>query len=126
MQHKKDNDVQGCLSTYDKLWQRWQEERVTRQQHASRVRTLLQKKGPAIFRRFGIQRVWLFGSVQENRSGKEADVDLLVIPLENSCFWQCKRDLETALLCPVDLYSNKDDPLFVKKIKERGERIYEI
>ncbi len=68
----------------------------------------------------------LFGSAAENRSRTDSDIDLFVRPLKGDNYWDFIRELEDALDLPVDVYTDTDDEIFVKKILERGEVIYKI
>jgi len=83
------------------------------------------RAGDAGLERYGVQKVVLFGSVAEGRCGPRSDVDLLVQPVSNEHYWGLRRDLEDALGVPLDLYTDRDDPEFVKKIVARGEVVYE-
>jgi predicted nucleotidyltransferase len=78
-----------------------------------------------IFQKYGIRKAILFGSVFDNRSGKSPDVDLLVIPLPDDEYWQCRYELEDALECSVDLCGQEDDSWVTQKILLRGNVIYD-
>jgi predicted nucleotidyltransferase len=52
-----------------------------------------------------------------------SDLDLLVIPVTAENYWPLRRDLEAVVDRPLDLYTQDDDPDFVRKIMERGEPI---
>lgn len=86
---------------------------------------LIKEKGTSIFKRYGIKRVVLFGSIVKRNLSRFSDVDLFVMPLEKERYWDFSRELEGALEVPIDLYTQDDDPGFVEKIKSRGETIYE-
>ena len=62
----------------------------------------------------------------DNRVHDHSDIDILVMPLDNSLFWQMRAELEEVVNAPVDLYTDRDDPQFTQKIVERGVKIYEI
>jgi hypothetical protein len=51
---------------------------------------------------------------------------MLAMPVAAEAFWSLRRDLEAALGQRLDLYTQHDDPEFVRKIMERGELIYEV
>lgn len=112
--------------TYKKLKEKWKRERLAKEKQAKKMKTVLLKKGVPVFKRFGIQKVVLFGSVADNRSGERSDIDLLVIPLSAESFWNCRRELEQELDFPIDLYTQDDDQTFINKILQRGEVIYEV
>ena len=79
-----------------------------------------------VLKKYGIKKAYLFGSVQENRARRGSDLDLYVQPLDNKHYWRFQLELEEILGLTVDLHTDKDDPLLVKKILGRGEKIYEI
>jgi predicted nucleotidyltransferase len=54
-----------------------------------------------------------------------SDIDIYVEDLEAKRYWDLWRELEELANQPVDLYCQLDDPVFVEKIKKRGELIYE-
>ncbi len=111
---------------FNKLKQKWETRKQQIRNRSAHMRSILLKKGPEIFREYGIRKVYLFGSVQEGRSVTTSDIDLLVIPLPAEHYWTCWRKLEEMTGFPVDLYTITDDTLFVQKIMQRGELIYEI
>ena len=76
--------------------------------------------------RYGVRKAWLFGSVAAGAAGPASDLDLLVTPVSAQDYWSLRRELESALDWPLDLYTQDDDPVFVRKIMERGELIYEV
>lgn len=86
---------------------------------------LLVEKGEPLFRKYGIEKVYLFGSVVDQRCCQTSDLDILVFPLSGEKYWHLRHDLEKALEIPIDLYTDTDDALFVKKIISRGSLIYE-
>ncbi len=111
-------------SMFEKLKERWikeQKERVENSQ--KRVQEL--KGLIPIFQKFSIQRAYLFGSVSNNSCGSGSDIDLYIEILDNKLYWEILRDLESACSYDIDLYTQSDDPQFIKKIKERGIKIYE-
>jgi predicted nucleotidyltransferase len=57
---------------------------------------------------------------------ESSDVDILVASLGNDKYWEFLHELEETVNFSIDLYTDKDDPVFVKKIMERGEVFYEI
>ena len=70
--------------------------------------------------------VLLFGSVLTHRSTPTSDIDLLVVPLSAVDYWKFHHELEQSLGYPVDIYTQEDDPVFVQKILQRGEVVYEV
>ena len=111
---------------FDKLKQRWERDRIRWQEGSALRQKLLRENARPIFKKFRISKVVLFGSTAENRSRTDSDIDLFVRPLKGDNYWDFKRELEDALDLPVDVYTDTDDEIFVKKILERGEVIYEI
>lgn len=85
----------------------------------------LLKNGVPILKRYGIGKAILFGSLQHGQSHDQSDIDLLVFPLASKQYWVFRYELEQALDFPVDVYTQTDDAVFVRKMTERGETIYE-
>ena len=52
-------------------------------------------------------------------------VPIFVRPLPGDDYWDFIRELADTVGIPVDVYTDTDDAVFVKKILERGEVIYE-
>ncbi len=111
---------------FDKLKQRWERDRIRRQEDSALRQKLLRENARPIFKKFRISKVVLFGSAAENRSRPDSDIDLFVRPLQGDNYWDFIRELEDTVELPVDVYTDTDDEVFVKKILERGEVIYEI
>ena len=78
-----------------------------------------------IFKKYGITKAYLFGSIQKRSCLPHSDIDLYVEFLERHQYWNMWRDLEEMANHPVDLYCQFDDSIFVEKIKRRGELVYE-
>ena len=114
------------MPTYEKLKQRWQAEQMARAQQAEARKAAILTKGISIFKKFGVQKVVLFGSVADNSSGETSDLDLLAAPLSAKNYWACRHELEQAVEYPIDLYTQDDEQTFVAKILQRGEVIYEV
>ena len=114
------------MMKFDKLKQRWERDRIRRQKDSALRQKLLREKARPVFKKFRISKVVLFGSAAENRSRPDSDIDLFVHPLLGDNYWDFKRELEDTVGLPVDVYTDTDDEVFVKKILERGEVIYEI
>jgi predicted nucleotidyltransferase len=116
------------LSAFDlsRIERRWRREGAERTARSAERRRRLLVEGVAVLRRYGVRAAWLFGSVAEGTARQESDVDLLSIAVTASDYWGLRRDLEAVLGCPVDLYSQDDDPIFVRKVMDRGELIYEV
>jgi predicted nucleotidyltransferase len=108
------------------LKQKWERARIRRKEESSLRKKLLKEIAPHLFQKYGITRVILFGSAAENRSRPDSDIDLFVQPLPAELYWDFRRELEDMVEIPVDVYTDSDDKVFVKKIQERGEVIYEI
>ncbi len=110
---------------YDKLIQRRERHRRDMMRQSEEMMFRIKEKGIPVFKRYGIRRVILFGSIIRQNLSKFSDLDMLVIPLENERYWDFNRELEGVLKIPLDIYTQNDDPGFVEKIKSRGETIYE-
>lgn len=107
------------------LKQRWETERREATRRSETLKSLLMEKGIPILKRYGVEKVVLFGSIAEGTCHDNSDIDLLVLPLSAERFWRCLSDLQQSIGRQVDLYTQSDDPVFVKKILERGKTIYE-
>ncbi len=110
---------------YHKLKQKWAADAIKRKQDSYKLKLRLLSEGVPIMKRFGIRKAVLFGSVQNGRCSDHSDVDLLVFPLAGKQYWAFRHELEQAMAFPVDVYTQDDDPGFIKKVGERGEVIYE-
>lgn len=111
---------------YNKLKQKWLFERVKRKERAEKMVTAIIEKGKPVFKKFGFDKVVLFGSIADERSSETSDVDLMVFQLRKDQYWECRHELEQSIGLPVDLYTQDDDVKFVDKILTRGKIIYEI
>lgn len=111
---------------FEKLKQRWREERSGKVEEARRRRALLLTRAKPVFEQYKLSKVVLFGSVAEGRCRKHSDTDLYVHPLAGLKYWDFVHDLEEAVQHPVDVYTEGDDRIFIDKIQDRGQVIYEI
>jgi predicted nucleotidyltransferase len=111
---------------YEKLKQKWLNDKQKRINRAAELKTALLTRGEPIFKKYGIRKVVLFGSVADERSGRASDIDILVQPLSADKYWDFRRELEDEINATVDIYTDSDDHVFVKKILSRGETVYEI
>lgn len=108
------------------LRQRWETERREAIRRSESIKLELVKKGVPILQRYGVQKAILFGSIAEGASRIDSDIDLLAMPLPAEKYWRCLFDLQQNLERRVDLYTETDDPVLVRKIFERGEILYEF
>jgi predicted nucleotidyltransferase len=111
---------------FEKLKEKRAVERQKRKIRSERFKSLLLQRGITIFKRFGIRRVIVFGSVADGVCSEMSDIDILVMPLRNCQYWDFRHELEEAVGLPIDLYTDFDDPILVEKIISRGEPIYEV
>ncbi len=111
--------------SFERLKRRWQAESDARKALSASLRMVVRERCPPIFARFGVEKAVLYGSVAEGKADRGSDVDLLVMPLGNDVYWELMHELEEVLDRPVDLYTDRDDPTWVRKILERGEVVYE-
>jgi len=111
---------------YKKLKKRWLSDKLERRKISEGLRSEVISKGMSLFIKFGVEKVVLFGSVVDERAGEASDIDILVMPLSNDQYWQCRHELEQVINYPVDLYTQDDDQKFVSKVLARGEVIYEV
>lgn len=112
--------------TFEKLKERRTAERKIRKIRSDRVKSLLLERGRDVFKKFGIRKVIVFGSVADGVCGEKSDIDILVMPLSNKRYWNFRHELEEAVDLPIDLHTDSDDPILVEKIISRGEKIYEV
>ncbi len=110
----------GTFSKFEATLRRKQAERETR---SVELRLRLIEKGVAVLKKYAVREAWLFGSVAAGKADSGSDLDLLVVPVEAADYWPLRRDLEEVLGCPLDLYTQADDAVLVRKVVERGERI---
>lgn len=111
---------------FEKLKQRWTQEQEERKRRSSKIEDLLILRGRPVFEKYAIQKVVVFGSVADDRSRCDSDIDILVSPLKNREYWAFRHELEEAVDMPIDLYTDTDDSIFVKKVLSRGKVLYEI
>ncbi len=111
---------------YDKLQQKWLFNKHKMKTQAEEMMATVIIKGRPVFKKYGFNKVILFGSISEGISSRNSDIDMLVIPLLKDQYWQCQHELEQIIEFPIDLYTQDDDPKFVDKILKRGKVIYEI
>lgn len=104
---------------------RWQRAAEQARVAARKRREALQRAAIPVLARYGVQKAVLFGSVKSGSSHPHSDIDLLIMPLEQTLYWDAKHELEEATGYPIDLYTQADDPTLVQKILARGEVIYE-
>ncbi len=122
---KNHRDIDNSSDVFSQLKKRWNKQLSEQQNRASQRRSALIDNGTAIFKKYSIKKAFLFGSVLEKRCTINSDIDILIIPLNEADYWKIRFDLEEAIGFPIDVYSQSDDPQFIKKIMERGEVIYE-
>jgi predicted nucleotidyltransferase len=111
---------------FSHLKEKWDKDRESRVRDSARIKQLIRDRGTSVFKKYGIAKAVIFGSLAEERYSQTSDIDILVKDLSNEKYWEFRRELEEALDIPVDLYTDKDDPNFVTKILSRGELIYEV
>ena len=100
--------------------------RERRKIRSEQLKSLLLERGLSVFKKFGIRRVIVFGSVADGVCDDMSDLDILVMPLKNSRYWDFRYELEESVDLPIDLYTDLDDPIIVEKITSRGETLYEV
>jgi predicted nucleotidyltransferase len=114
------------MATFEKLKKKWASEKLARKRLSQSMRDAIIEKGQPVFRRFQIEKVFLFGSVLDSRSHEGSDIDILVSPLPRSAYWSFKHEMEETVGFTIDLHTQDDDPKFVRKVIERGEIIYAV
>lgn len=116
----------AIVMPFAKLKNRWALEREQRKTRSKTIKCLLLEQGKAVLEKFGVSKVILFGSVADNLCREKSDLDILVTPLSNDKYWEFRHELEEAIGVQIDLYTENDDPVLVKKILSRGEILYEV
>jgi len=109
---------------FEKLKAGWLEAEGVQRREAALRKSALLERGRSVFEKFGVTQVVLFGSVASGRSSLKSDIDLLVWPLAAEIFWTLKYELEEATGYPCDIHTEADDPIFINKVRTRGEVIY--
>jgi uncharacterized protein len=110
---------------FSQLRARQAREQASAVARAERLAALVRERVPPILRRYGAGRAWLFGSIAAGRCHARSDVDLLVLGIAAADYWALRHDLEQTLDRPVDLLTQDDDPIMVRKVTERGVLIHE-
>ena len=109
---------------FDQLKNRWYRQAGERKKLTQQRLATLHQLGPQIFKKYGIKKVILFGSVLTGKCTTNSDIDMLLIPLADKDFWQIRHELEEAIGCRIDIYTQTDEPQFIEKIMARGKVIY--
>ena len=112
--------------SFEKLKKSWLQKKEDNQDKAEKYKKLLMKRGMPVFKKFGIKKVVVFGSVMDGRFSGSSDLDIFVQDLTNKGYWRFRHEIEEAVGISIDLYTDQDDPIFVNKILTRGEVIYDI
>jgi predicted nucleotidyltransferase len=110
---------------FSRLKARWAAERAAGREESERLAALVRRVCMPILKARGATAVYLFGSVAEHRAGPNSDIDLLALGVRAEDYWALRRDLEQALGRPLDLITQDDDRLFVTKIIDRGQCLYD-
>ena len=111
---------------FSKVEARRRKQQAERASRSAELRRRVTERGYPVLHAYGVRKAWLFGSVAAGAAEPASDLDLLVMPVVAEHYWPLRRDLEAALGCPLDLYTQDDDPVFVRKVMERGELVYEV
>jgi predicted nucleotidyltransferase len=111
---------------FDKLKSRWVQKKQESRAAAQHYKQLIADRCPSVFQKFGIDKVVVFGSIIEDRFMKSSDIDMWVQGLPSEEYWSFLHEMEETIGIPIDLYTEKDDQIFVEKILIRGEVVYEV
>jgi len=109
---------------FEKLKAKWEKDRKVRFARSEILMHLVKDRGKPLFKKYGVQKVVIFGSVANNLCDENSDIDIYVEPLSAKTYWAFRRELEEAVDSTIDLYTDSDDPIFIGKIISRGEVIY--
>jgi predicted nucleotidyltransferase len=110
---------------FEKLKSKWLDDEKVAIQNAAFRKTALLEKGQAVFKRYGVRRAILFGSVAKGKSSMLSDIDIYAAPLPQDQYWQFRSELEESLGYPVDVYTEYDTANVIKRAIQAGEVIYE-
>ncbi len=91
---------------FEKLKKRRAVERERRKIRSELLKSLLLERGIDVFKKFDIRKVIIFGSVADGVCGDMSDVDILVMPLKNSQYWDFRHELEEAVDFLIYLYTD--------------------
>lgn len=94
----------------DFLRARSQAEQADAGAHAERLRRAAVDLSQLLVARFGVRRVWLFGSLAWGCPSRQADIDLAVEGLAAEAYFAALSDLLTAAEVSVDLVRVEDAP----------------
>ena len=111
---------------FEKLKHKWSKERELRITESTKRKDRLHDQGENVFKKYGVTKAVIFGSVADGKGGRDSDIDLFVQPLTSEKFWDFRRELENEVGFTIDLYTGQDDPKFVSKILSRGTVVYEL
>jgi len=91
--------------------------------------TEIQKKIHPIFKRYGIRRASVFGSVSRGDDTPQSDVDILIavgVPMGLFTYMKMKREIEKKLGRSVDIVTEKSINKFIEPyVTEELQTIYE-
>ena len=104
---------------------RQKKERADKAVLMARKKQVLLKDLIPLFRKYKLTRVYIFGSVLSGACRKDSDIDLYVESIEPEMYWELWKELEEKTDESIDLFCQRDDPIFIQKIIERGRLIYE-
>jgi predicted nucleotidyltransferase len=110
----------GVQTTLAHLRRQEEERRAAGRARADRIRQHL----PEVARRLrarGAERIWLFGSMASSDPAPGADVDLAVMGLPGSCYFEVLAELMETLGAVVDLVRIEEAPAsLVARIEAEG------
>ena len=78
-----------------------------------------------VFKKYGVKVAYIFGSTIRKNCNFESDIDIYIEGVKDKLYWEIRRELEESSPYPIDVYTQSDNEQFIKKIKERGIKIYE-
>lgn len=119
------NDASASRFDFSRLHARQARAEALATETAAGLRALVQARVLPILHRYRAGRAWLFGSIAAGRAHACSDVDLLVLGITAADYWPLRYGLEQALERPIDLLTQDDDPVMVRKIIERGVLIHD-
>ena len=98
--------------------------KYTKEDIAKKVKYDFLENGAGIFRKYGVEKVFLFGSIFETSVKDETKVAILAIPLSKEEFWTFRQEIGELIGHSVDVYVQNDAPFFVEDIQKKGIPIF--
>ena len=113
---------------YKKAWEKRRRKTADRNRRFSiQVREDARRIADHLGSRYGVKRVFLFGSIlEEEKFNENSDLDMAVVGMKKADFYKALADISQMTEFNIDLKPLEDcAESFRKRVKEEGELIYE-